>query len=337
MEKKTSMLKNFAQDSFTVKALICLLLLCGVIGVRVSRGEFSQKLRAAMNSYIGSGADYISVIKSIGEAVGSGGDVMSVFADDSVRVFGKSLIIPQSGTDNAGDSKDDAADIMPSEETLPEELDINDYGEEDEAVNTELYDRYFGDAASVPTSYMPLIGSSENEPYVINSSSAFASLSIKSEDVIDDTPATEFKIPAPDRVDETLYTLPFKYKAPIKGAVTSPFGYRDHPITHKVTFHYGVDIGAKLGDKICSFADGTVTETGTGTINGKYIIVTHKDGFWTRYCHLSKINVKKGQKVKIGEKIGEAGTTGMSTGVHLHFEIRLNDSILNPADYVSFS
>lgn len=334
MEKNTSTSKKDKPDVFIIKSAVCLIMLAAVIAVRLSGGAFSQKAKDVINRYIGSGADYMGVIKAVGEAVESDGGIMQVFAQESIKVFGRNLIVPQDDDEtevNNAYKIDDAESTVAVEDDIP----FGDYGEEDEPIDEELYSLYR--STDMPTSFMPILGDTQNEPYVITSSSAFASLSIKRQEVIDDTPATEFKIPSPDRVDETLYTLPFKYKAPIKGRVTSPFGYRDHPVTNMVTFHYGVDIAASLGDKIGSFAEGTVTETGTGRINGKYVIVTHKDGFWTRYCHLSKISVKKGQKVKIGEKIGEAGTTGMSTGVHLHFEVRINDSILNPADYVSFS
>lgn len=155
------------------------------------------------------------------------------------------------------------------------------------------------------------------------------------EEYADDTLDEPFEMPTPDLVDNNKYTIPFPVKVPVKGKITSPFGYRVHPITEETTFHYGIDIAGGAGTDIGAFANGTVVERGVSTIFGNYVKVQHSDGYLSFYAHLSKITVKKGQTVKMGAKIGLVGSTGMSTGPHLHFEVRRNGKTTNPQNYLN--
>jgi len=141
----------------------------------------------------------------------------------------------------------------------------------------------------------------------------------------------------PEEVDGTVYKLSFSYATPLKGVVTSPFGARTDPLNGEGAFHHGVDIGASKGTAIKAFAAGTVTDVGSNSVYGKYLRIDHGGGFTSFYGHCNKINVKKGQKIKLGQKIAEVGNTGRSTGPHLHFELRRSDLILNPSNYVKFS
>ncbi|MDP4108440.1 MAG: M23 family metallopeptidase, partial [Bacillota bacterium] len=137
--------------------------------------------------------------------------------------------------------------------------------------------------------------------------------------------------------EKTASKLPLKYTAPLKGVVTSAFGDRTDPLTYGDTFHHGIDVGAPKGTAVKAFASGKVTETGISRVYGKYIRIDHGLGYSTFYGHLSKISIKKGKIVKLGQKIGEVGSTGRSTGPHLHFELRFNGNIMNPSVYVSFA
>ena len=129
--------------------------------------------------------------------------------------------------------------------------------------------------------------------------------------------------------------LGFSYTAPLSGAVTSPFGWRDDPNGAGECFHYGMDIGCEKGDIIRAFADGTVTAIAESTELGKYIIVTHAGGYTTLYAHCSRINASSGQSVRMGDPIAEVGDTGDATGYHLHFELHQNNMYLNPVYYVT--
>lgn len=158
------------------------------------------------------------------------------------------------------------------------------------------------------------------------------------EELEDDTPNEEFCIPSPDSVDNKVYTLRFTRQKPLKaGRITSHFGYRIHPIHGNTTFHYGIDIAAASGTRVSCFAAGTVAETGYSPVFGNYVLVRHADGFSSYYAHMKSVAVKKGDKAKVGGKLGTVGSTGWSTGPHLHFEIRRNGLRLDPLNYVSYA
>lgn len=151
----------------------------------------------------------------------------------------------------------------------------------------------------------------------------------------DDTKAEVFKIPPPSYCSYDKVDIRFKYKSPLYGVITSRYGYRDHPIINDASFHTGIDIAAKSGSTITSFADGKVIEAGRNSTYGNYLLIEHSDGIRSFYGHNSKLNVKKGQSVKLGQKVAEVGSTGMSTGPHLHFEVRKNNKRLDPSFYIS--
>lgn len=118
---------------------------------------------------------------------------------------------------------------------------------------------------------------------------------------------------------------------PVQGArITSVFGYRIHPITEKRGFHTGLDMAAPEGTPISAVYYGRVTRTGEGASWGKYVLVEHSDGFETFYCHLSEIYAEEGAVIRQGETLGLVGSTGMSTGPHLHFEVRINEIRVDP-------
>lgn len=111
---------------------------------------------------------------------------------------------------------------------------------------------------------------------------------------------------------------------PIKARISSKPGMRRHPILKKRKFHAGWDYAAPKGTPVKAAAKGKVNFAGNAGAYGKLIKITHGEGYETRYAHLSKILVKAGQEVSAGQHIGNVGSTGRSTGPHLHFEKRLN-------------
>ena len=117
--------------------------------------------------------------------------------------------------------------------------------------------------------------------------------------------------------------------------ISSGFGYRRDPFTRRRAFHSGVDIDTAYGAEVRASMDGTVTYAGWMGGYGKLVVITNKNGYSTRYGHMSRINVRKGSKVRQGQLIGAAGSTGRSTGAHVHFEVRKNDRPLNPTKYVN--
>jgi murein DD-endopeptidase MepM/ murein hydrolase activator NlpD len=121
---------------------------------------------------------------------------------------------------------------------------------------------------------------------------------------------------------------------PTHGWVTSGFGFRTDPFTGLTQMHEGFDISNRVGTPIVAPADGIISGVRTDWAHGKTMLVSHGFGMVTRYSHLSKVVVKVGQKVKRGDKIAEIGTTGKTTGPHLHYEVRLNGVPVNPRRYI---
>lgn len=128
--------------------------------------------------------------------------------------------------------------------------------------------------------------------------------------------------------------LGFAYKTPLHGTLSDGFGYRTHPISGVDRFHYGLDIAAEEGSVITAFAAGTVTAMGEASDRGKYVEITHPNGYSTLYAHCSRITASNGQTVAPGDPIAEVGQTGQATGPHLHFELHRNTTYLNPIYYV---
>ncbi|GAW93103.1 peptidase M23 [Calderihabitans maritimus] len=116
--------------------------------------------------------------------------------------------------------------------------------------------------------------------------------------------------------------------------VSSGFGWRRNPITGRRQFHAGVDIAASYGNGVYAYAEGKVVYAGWAGGYGKVIFIDHGNGLETRYAHLSRIYVKVGEKVRAGQRIGAVGSTGRSTGPHLHFEVRVNGRPQSPWKYL---
>ncbi|KAF0223789.1 MAG: Peptidase [Erysipelotrichaceae bacterium] len=120
----------------------------------------------------------------------------------------------------------------------------------------------------------------------------------------------------------------------VSGQLSSNYGWRNDPISGIRKFHNGLDIASNYGTPIYSYTNGTVSEAGWDNTKGYYVMIQHNGGIKTIYLHMSKVLVSKGQSVKVGQKIGQVGSTGYSTGSHLHFSVMKNGSYLNPWDYL---
>ena len=160
------------------------------------------------------------------------------------------------------------------------------------------------------------------------------SFQMSEEELHDDTKAEPFRIPPPSYCSYEKVAINFDYTVPVHGKITSKYGYRDHPIIEDASFHTGIDIAAKSGTSVLSFAEGVVVDARYNDTYGNYVLIKHSGGIHSFYGHNSKLNVKTGAKVKKGQKIAEVGTTGLSTGPHLHFEVRNGTKRLDPTHYL---
>lgn len=117
---------------------------------------------------------------------------------------------------------------------------------------------------------------------------------------------------------------------PISGYITSPYGYRKSPFTGIRQFHSGLDIGSPMGTPIRAAMSGRVSATGWDDVLGNYAVVSHHSGYRTLYGHMSVVRTKAGAYVSTGERIGDVGSTGLSTGPHLHFTVYKSGITVNP-------
>jgi murein DD-endopeptidase MepM/ murein hydrolase activator NlpD len=125
---------------------------------------------------------------------------------------------------------------------------------------------------------------------------------------------------------------------PLEGRLLSSFGQRNSPFSGEMAFHTGIDISGSLGDPVRCTADGVVTEA--GYVSGGYgrlVIVDHGGGVSTYYAHLSRVDVIAGQEVRRGQEIGAVGRSGRATGTHLHYEVRVGGSPVNPYRFLARS
>lgn len=117
--------------------------------------------------------------------------------------------------------------------------------------------------------------------------------------------------------------------------ISSPYGYRIHPVTGASSIHTGIDIPAPTGTPVTAYDSGTVIYSGVQGTYGNTVMIRHNDGKVTLYAHNSALNVSVGQTVQKGQVVAKIGSTGRSTGPHLHFEIRVNGSHTNPMNYIN--
>lgn len=140
-------------------------------------------------------------------------------------------------------------------------------------------------------------------------------------------------------VDDNAYLSEAMKKVPLGKPVwtywlSSPFGKRSDPFNARSATHKGVDLASNKGNKIKTMAEGKVTRAGNASGYGKLVEIDHGNGFKTKYAHMNKIYVKRGQMVAQGEAIGEVGSTGRSTGPHLHYEVLYDGTPMNPMVFI---
>jgi len=307
-----------------IQLAVCLALFLAIF---LGKGIFPQKLgqlRSEVFALISTDFDFRGALSGLGESLAEGDTVLSDLGAFCVEVFG-------SGTPEENQAEVTSAPPPPMSGVLTSELQFlsNSTG------TAVLTDHYAGlSKFGLEAPVLP------EEPEEVPPAQPAAE------------PVEEPAVPAAGTVvavsDYSGQALPEHYTmdqlslgeletmTPVLGRLTSEYGYREHPINGKILFHGGVDIGGQVGDPIAAFAAGTVEYTGKNDSYGLYLQVDHGNGVKSFYAHCSKVVAVKGQTVAKGEKLAEIGSTGISTGPHLHLELKYEDLHLNPAYYVEF-
>lgn len=142
----------------------------------------------------------------------------------------------------------------------------------------------------------------------------------------------------PDKIDRYINLIKkLPLGNPAAGIISSGFGHRVSPFTRRLSLHEGIDISLGKGTEVYSAGEGIVKTVEKHPTYGLMIDIEHNDRIFTRYAHLSKVLVKKGRHVKIGDIVGESGSTGRSTGPHLHYEVRIDGKATNPKNFIGLS
>ncbi len=124
------------------------------------------------------------------------------------------------------------------------------------------------------------------------------------------------------------------FRPPCMGEITSSFGKREPPLSNSSDFHNGIDIAGNEGDTVISISAGVVEKVGSDDKNGNYIVIKHNDKYTSGYAHLSKICIVEGESVDSNTKIGEMGSSGISTGVHLHLSLMEDNEYIDPCTFI---
>lgn len=122
---------------------------------------------------------------------------------------------------------------------------------------------------------------------------------------------------------------------PCEGRISSPFGKRQHPISGQGDFHNGIDIAAPLGTEIKAIESGVIEKCEYNQYSGNFVVIRHNDSTTSSYAHMARADVSVGQEISKGDVIGIVGSTGSSTGPHLHMEIRIDKNAVNPMEYLA--
>lgn len=153
--------------------------------------------------------------------------------------------------------------------------------------------------------------------------------------IVPNAPVTPMSTVSPASVEAPRSNAKIEFRMPVSGRISSTFGNRFHPVDKRVKFHGGLDIAVPTGTRVGAAAEGVVKFAGWKGGYGNVVIIEHPDGSETLYGHNSKLLVAEGQKVAIGDQISLSGSTGKSTGPHVHFELRQNGQLVNPSKFLS--
>jgi len=297
--------RHAAEDQAVLRLVVCGVIFVLLVAIKLLFPQAASSLARSAGQLIGRDADFKEAFAAMGRAISGEAAVSDSLQDAYTAVFNPSPQLPAAPS-AAGKTGASAVRLDPGAKLM----------------------RYTASPLPV-TADMAAVTEVEVTPEG----------SASTEAAPDDTATTPalsyvYTMPAlPDNASLEQRNLGFAHCTPVCGALSSTFGWREHPIEGGSRFHYGVDLAADEGTDILAFADGTVYATGESSSLGNYIMLQHKGGYLTLYAHCSRVTATGGSVSK-GDKIAEVGATGLATGPHLHFELHDGDLYLNPIYYV---
>lgn len=300
--------------------IICAAIFVSLVAVKLNMPAQFAAVRESVSEYLYRDADYKSAFSVIGRAVSGGESASQAMSDLYTAVF---------GADESSQTVETSAEAEKGRQgNLASLLAFSQHW-------TEMEDYVSLGAADAESAMSLSLTAKKDDTEETSSDAAVADDNAGAAAAAVETVAVSEEIPSDACMEQRVLNI--SYVTPLKGTLSSPFGYREHPIEGEEKFHYGIDIAAATGTAICSFAAGTVMACGESTSLGKYVIVSHGKGITTLYAHCSKLCASTGTDVKAGQKIAEVGETGLATGPHCHFQLEMNGVYLNPIYYVSLS
>ena len=291
-----------------LRMLACLILLGGVLFMRACFPGAADAVRATVLPMMEEDIDYRAAISAIGERIAGEGTILEVLGELYVRAFGD---VQPEGLEVQAQPEAVTPAPIPTPTPVPTPGPAVIHPPIEEII------------------YLPEPAPPEPaEPDIPYEPAALAVFLARQEAFAAYT--------VPVSVCLSHAPLPFDFVTPLYGPVSSPFGFRRHPILGEVRFHFGTDVAVYTGTPFVAFADGRVVEAGENAGFGLYIRIDHGGGIYTRYAHASALYVRAGDLVSRGEKIGRVGKTGDATGPHLHFELKVDGAFRNPEFYLTF-
>ncbi|MDR1117536.1 MAG: M23 family metallopeptidase [Oscillospiraceae bacterium] len=330
--------KGLGIRPLAIKLIACVLIL-GTTGIiKYALPGRVEGFETFMRQNVAGGIDYRAVFSAFGGALAGEGKITDVFKDIASGSFDSSY---KSASGGLPASASEADAPVSGDVTIP--LSEAGAAEREGIFNRDMLNDKFTYNASQQSGLITSLDRETKLEYQ-KLGRTMQYLSVSSEDKSNEFDEIVLPLPgekdengnaAPSNVSYEYYDIDFEYMLPVDGTLTSKFGYRIHPISKKLSFHYGLDIGADSGTVISAFAAGTVEAVGVDSIYGNYVFLRHKDGIITFYGHCKKILVEEGQLIQMGDPVAQVGNTGYSTGPHLHFEVRSGTTNLDPAHYVT--
>lgn len=296
--------------------------------------ERQQGIEALRNEYEQTVEDYRRAMNRMFDSEISSIDLMS--SDDNIEVKNKAkapkaTISSADLEKNAKDAKNDLANTSSGE--LMKQLTGTTTEEANAQQVKEATNKLAAVVSDVINQTEPVNAVPEQEPVKEEAAEPKKEDKTATEPKKDDTPKTEPPKEEPKKNADAKSgnnNIP-SGKPCTYTRISSPFGERIHPVYGKKSFHKGVDLASPNGTPIYATADGVVAFAGVCNGYGNFIKLNHQNGYKTGYAHMSKMVVKTNDKVKKGDLIGYVGSTGTSTGNHLHYEVYYNDQVTDPA------